>query len=67
MTKKVYVKPDTIVITAIEETRLMTMSHTDQVSGTLYSEDEERVDFKWGGNGSAYDKVKDDNGDVWGD
>lgn len=66
--KKVYVKPETIVITAIEETRLMTMSHTDEISGDLYPGDkEERWGIIWGGNGSTYDKEKDDNGDVWGD
>ncbi len=68
MPKKVYEKPKTIVIAAITKTGLMTnMSHTDQVSGTLFLDDEERVDFNWGGNGSENDKEKDGNGDVWGD
>lgn len=68
MAKAVYVKPEAIVIAAIEKTGLMAMSHTDQISGTLYPGDnEERVDFNWGGNGSSNDKGKDDNGDFWGD
>lgn len=68
MKKKVYVKPKAIAISAIEETGLLTtMSHTDKISGKLNSDNEESVDFKWGGIGSDNDKEKDDNGDFWGD
>ncbi len=68
MTKKAYEKPETIVIAAITNTGLMTnMSHSDQVSGNMYVDGAERVDFNWGGNGSDNDKEKDENGDIWGD
>lgn len=68
MKKNVYVKPKAIAISAIEETGLLTtMSHTDKISGKLCPDNEEEVDFKWGGNGSDNDKEKDDNGDFWGD